>query len=108
MAIQQFGFKKCSLFPSFHRQRSQSAKNIQERVQNALPDSMKAPVLVKSRVEDPEVRDFRKQLVESKSVSELSQISSWSDFPIPSTIERLMSKSDTTSTGAISTPSFDM
>ena len=71
-----------------------------------LPESMKAQVLVKARVEDPEIREFRRNLVESKSVSELSQISALSDFPIPSTIERLMSKSGDVS--SISTPSFDM
>ena len=88
------------------RQRSQSAKNMKEAMENVLPESMKAQVLVKARVEDPEIREFRKKLVESKSVSELSQISGLSDFPIPSTIERLMqSKGDVS---AVSTPSFDM
>merc|ERR1712223_515345 len=80
-------------------QRSQSAKNF-------IPESMKAQVLVKSRVEDPEVREFRRNLVESKSVSELSQISGLSDFPIPSTIDRFMSKIGDFS--SISTPSFDI
>ena len=69
---------------------------------------MKAQVLVKSRIEDPELRAQRRQLVESKSVSELSQISSWSDFPIPTTIERMMSKSDISSLAAPSTPAFDV
>lgn len=78
-------------------------------MENALPESLKAKVLVKSRVEDEEVRQLRRQLVESKSVSELSQISSWSDFPIPTTIEKLMSKSGDLSSANLSpTPSFDM
>ena len=33
---------------------------------------MKAQVLVKSRVEDPEVREFRRNLVESKRFGDIS------------------------------------
>jgi hypothetical protein len=82
-------------FSLIYRQRSQSAKNLQERVQSALPDSMKTQVLVKSRIEDPEICAQRKLLTQSKSVSELSQVTSLSDFPIPTTIEKMMSKSRT-------------
>ncbi len=64
-----------------------------------LPESLKTQVLVKSRVEDPEVRAQRKELTESKSVSELSQVTSLSDFPIPTTLERLMSKRSDVSSG---------
>ena len=74
-----------------------------------MPESLvKTQLLTNSRIEDSDIRDQRRKLVESKSVSELSQISSWSDFPIPATIERLMSKSDVNSTTALSTTSFDM
>ncbi len=62
-----------------------------------MPESLKAQVLVKSRVEDPEIRAQRKEIIETKSVSELSQVASFSDFPIPTTIERLMSKSSESS-----------
>ena len=80
---------------------------MEERLQNAMPESMKAQVLVKARVEDPETQQYRRQLTESKSVSELSQISSWSDFPVPTTIERMLSKSDV-SMSPSGPPSFDM
>ena len=79
-------------------------------MKNVVPESFKAQVLVKSRVEDPEVREIRRQLVQSKSVSELSQVTSLSDFPIPSTIERLVSKSksELSSSQAVTAPSLDM
>ena len=76
-------------------------------MQSAIPESMKTPVLVKARVEDPELQQSRRQLIESKSVSELSQISSWSDFPVPTTIEKFLSKSDLSVTPS-GPPSFDM
>lgn len=55
-----------------------------------LPSSLKSEVLVRSRVEDPEVLQERRQVCQSKSVSELSQMRSMSDFPIPTTIEKLI------------------
>lgn len=48
---------------------------------------------MKAKVEDPEIQRQRAALVSSKSVSELSQVTSLSDFPIPSTLERLISRS---------------
>ena len=58
-----------------------------------MPESLRSEVLVKTKIEKPEVQRERAQLVSSKSVSELSQVTSLSDFPIPTTIERLVSKS---------------
>ena len=58
-----------------------------------MPDSLKSQLLVKSKVEKPEVQKERAELVSSKSVSELSQVTTLSDFPIPTTLERMMSKS---------------
>merc|ERR1712045_477249 len=49
--------------------------------------------MVKSRVEDPEVLAERRAIVASKSVSELSQITSISDFPVPKTLTRAFHKS---------------
>jgi len=60
-----------------------------------LPKSLKAELLVGSIVEDPEVVAQRRQIASSKSVSELSQVRSLSDFPIPENLERLMSRSAT-------------
>ena len=55
-----------------------------------LPKSLKSEVLVRSRMEDPEVQRQRRQLTQSKSVSELSQVKSFADFPIPANIEKLV------------------
>ena len=88
-------------------QRSQSA-NLHQRVTEALPNSLKTPVLVKSRIEDPDILDSRRKIVESKSVSELSQMTSISDFPIPTTIERLVAASRSTKSDIGAPPSFDV
>merc|ERR1712038_772492 len=60
-----------------------------------LPKSLKAELLVGSTIEDPDVVAKRMQIANSKSVSELSQVRSLSDFPIPENLERLMSRSAT-------------
>ena len=57
-----------------------------------MPDSMKAEVLVRSRVEDPEKQMQRAELTKNKTVQELSQINSLAEFPIPKTIEALINK----------------
>ena len=50
---------------------------------------------MKSCVEDPSVQLQHMELTQSKSVSELSQIKSIADFPVPDKIERLISRSAT-------------
>ena len=60
-----------------------------------LPKSLKAELLVGSTIEDPDVVAKRMEIANSKSVSELSQVRSFSDFPFPENIERLMSRSAT-------------
>merc|ERR1711970_613106 len=64
----------------------------------SLPRSLKSELLVKTCVEDPEIQQERKALTESKSVSELSQIKSLSDIPIPENIEKLISRTATNKT----------
>merc|ERR1719510_1585049 len=54
-------------------------------------------LLVRARVEDPEVQKSRKETTEGKSVAELSQIHSMAEFPIPATIETLIEKGRTSS-----------
>ena len=49
-----------------------------------------------SKFEDPEVLKERQEAVQHKSVSELSQISSLSDIPLPSRIEKLLPASQQT------------
>ena len=48
--------------------------------------------MCKSTVEEPEVQAARAEVVKSKSVSELSQITTISDFPIPENIENFVAK----------------
>ena len=49
-------------------------------------------MLVKAQCEDPEVQAARAEIVKSKSVHELSQVTSISDLPIPEALENLMKK----------------
>ena len=53
---------------------------------------MTQELMVRSRVEDPDVQKSRKEITEGKTVSELSQIHSVADFPIPANIERAIEK----------------
>merc|ERR1712142_189804 len=70
-------------------------RSITENMYATLPKSLKSELLVKSCVEDPEVQQERMALTQSKSVSELSQIKSLSEFPIPENIEKLISRTAT-------------
>jgi hypothetical protein len=79
---------------SFHRQRSQSARNLHEQLYGSLPKSMTSEVFVKSKIEDPDVLAERRRLAQSKSVQELSQIHSLSEFPLPSPLKRMVSRSN--------------
>ncbi|XP_059092500.1 uncharacterized protein LOC131887810 isoform X3 [Tigriopus californicus] len=54
-----------------------------------LPKSLKTEVLVRSRMEDPEILRYRQQLAQSKSVGELASIGGFSDFPLPTPIQNL-------------------
>ena len=58
----------------------------------SLPDSMKKQLLVKARMEEPEVQKQRQEIVNTKSVAELGEIHGLSEFPVPATLERLMDK----------------
>ena len=50
------------------RQRSLSAKNLQERMYDTLPKSLKSEVLVKSKVEDPDKREERRRLTQVMTI----------------------------------------
>ena len=73
-------------------------RSITENMYATLPKSLKSELLVKSCVEEPEVQKERMALTQSKSVSELSQIKSLSEFPIPDNIEKLISRAATNTT----------
>merc|ERR1719348_2189725 len=73
--------------------KAQSTQSLSQSLYGSLPRSLKQDLLVKARVEDPDVLAERRAVVASKSVSELSQITSLSDFPIPTTLSRAFHKS---------------
>merc|ERR1719228_279226 len=83
------------------------ARSITENMYASLPRSLKSELLVKTCVEDPEIQQERKALTESKSVSELSQIKSLSDIPIPENIEKLISRTATNKTETPEQQSLD-
>merc|ERR1711970_443639 len=64
-----------------------------------IPDSLKTELLVKSKIEDPEVVAKNQELVKTKSVSELSQIRDISDFPIPDGIENFFKQNPVKNSG---------
>lgn len=57
-----------------------------------MPKSLTQEVLVRTVIQDPTVINQRRALTQSKSVSELAQINSFADFPIPSTLSRMVSR----------------
>jgi hypothetical protein len=57
---------------------------------NGLPESMKTEVLVRAVIEDPELQRTRSEITKTRTVQQLSQINSMSEFPIPTNIENLM------------------
>ena len=63
---------------------------MKENIYATLPKSLTAQdCLVRSRLEDPTLLKERQALTQSMSVSELAQIGSLSDFPIPKNLERI-------------------
>ena len=60
---------------------------------------MTQELMVRSRIEDPEVQKSRKEITEGKTVSELSQIHSVAEFPIPASIEKAIEKGRQSSQG---------
>ena len=66
---------------------------LSEKIYGTLPASlMETKLVVKAVCEDPEVQAARAEVVKSKSVNELSQVTSFADIPIPDAIENLMKK----------------
>lgn len=73
--------------------KAQSTQSLSQSLYGSLPRSLKQDLLVKARMEEPDVLAERRAVVASKSVSELSQITSISDFPVPSTLSKAFNKS---------------
>ena len=64
---------------------------LSEKIYGTLPASlMETKLVVKAVCEDPEVQAARAEVVKSKSVNELSQITSLSEVPIPEVIENML------------------
>ena len=82
----------------FRRPITPGARSIQENIYATLPKSLKSEILVKSVVEDHDTQLQNMALTQSKSVSELSQIKSLSEFPLPDNIEKLITRSATNKT----------
>ena len=50
---------------------------------DTLPKSLKAPTLVRTKTESPEVRKERSELVRNKTPTQLAKINDINDIPIP-------------------------
>lgn len=73
-----------------------SMKSLQDKL-----DTIKSEkILVASKFEDPAVLKERREMAQSRSVSQLSQISTLSDIPIPGTLERLLKSDKSAATAA--------
>lgn len=57
---------------------------------DTIPRSLKTELHVRAKVEDPEKQKQRQEITKQKTVAELAQMSSLSDLPIPSPVQKLM------------------
>lgn len=71
-----------------------SLENPLKKGELTLPASFKMELAVTSKFEDEETSKKHKEIVDTKSVAELSKISSVADFPVPNTIENLLRKKE--------------
>ena len=58
---------------------------------------MKSELLVRSKIENPDIQKQRAECCKAKSVGELSQIHSIDDIPLPTTLEHFVGRSTNTS-----------
>ena len=74
-------------------ERPTSPQSFKDSIYGSLPRSMKEQqLLVKSKIQDPELVKERQELVRTKSPAELSQISSVADLPIPAPVENMLKR----------------
>merc|ERR1711990_1355812 len=80
--------------PAAPIERPSSPQSFKETIYETLPRSMRETQLItNSKFEEDEERlKERQELTRTKSPTELSQISSMSDFPIPTPVENLLKK----------------
>merc|ERR1712020_543732 len=66
-----------------------NTKELGEALYRGLPSSLTAPVVVRSKVEDPTVLIERQQLQQTKSIHELSKIRNLNELPTPGNVIRM-------------------
>merc|ERR1712172_268155 len=66
-----------------------NTKELGEALYRGLPSSLTAPVVVRSKVEDPTKLIERQQLQQTKSIHELSKIRNLNEMPIPGNVIRM-------------------
>ena len=63
-----------------------------KKLYDKLPANMKDEVLVRARQENPEIQAARAEVVRNTTVNELSQISSFSQFPLPRNVDEMIGR----------------
>jgi len=81
---------KIEIINSRDRSAMSSPSQIKENLYATLPRSLKSELAVTTKIQDPEVVQERREMVAKKSVNELSQVTTLSDVPIPSPIQKMI------------------
>jgi hypothetical protein len=66
-----------------HTHQARSLHELRGSLYDTLPNSLKAPTLVRTKTESPEVRKERCELVRTKTPTQLANIRDIHDIPIP-------------------------
>lgn len=80
------------VYPKYHYSKSWSSLPDAQKLRGTLPRALNKECIVRTVEEDPEVLKARQATLKDKSISDLAQIKSLSDIPIPDTVENLFSK----------------
>ena len=67
-----------------------SPAQLKENIYATLPRSLKTELAVTTKIQDSERVQERREMVANKSVNELSQVTSLSDVPIPTPIQKMI------------------
>ena len=66
-----------------HKRQTRSLHELSGNLYDTLPKSLKAPTIVRTKTESPEVRKERSELVRTKTPTQLADIKDIHDIPIP-------------------------
>ena len=66
-----------------HKRQTRSLHELSGNLYDTLPKSLKAPTLVRTKTESPEVRKERADLVRNKTPTQLADMRDIHDIPIP-------------------------